>query len=548
MATRYEELRLYILTEGETTFTLPAEDAAFNVLGNAAANTITGNASDNVLDGGAGADALAGEAGSDTYVIDDAGDTVTETNVAGIDLVRSRVTFTLATTGTAFVENLTLTGTGNINGIGNNLANVILGNSGANALDGGGASDSLSGAGGVDSLTGGEGNDTLDGGDGIDEMIGGVGNDLYVINDAAEVITEAANAGNDTVSSSVTYSIADKANLENVILTGTGALTATGNAGNNGLTGNGGANTLVGGEGNDSLDGGAGADRLDGGAGNDTYTVDNTGDTIVDASGNDTVIASLASYTLGAGLENAQAALGAGAIRLAGNNLANVLTGNAGANLLNGGGGVDTMAGGAGNDSYVVDNALDLIIETARDGVDTLTTSVNYALAAAAQVETLVARSGSAALNLTGSQSNNTLVGNSGRNVLSGLNGNDVLDGNLGRDDLRGGLGRDIFKFDARLGSANVDQVLDFNVRADLVYLDNAIFRKLGSGSESSPRKLNKAFFRVGTEAEDQNDYLIYNPTTDDLFYDADGSGSGRAIKIADFNNVSLRFDHFFVI
>lgn len=547
MPVRYEELNLVILTGDESAFTLTDADTARNVIGNAGADTITGNSFDNILNGEVGADSLIGGAGNDIYVIDDAGDTVTELDRQGIDLVRSSVTFSLAA-GAAFVENLTLTGGANINGTGNDLANIIVGNSGQNSLDGGRGNDSLFGGGDVDSLIGGEGNDTLDGGDGIDVMTGGSGDDFYVINDATEVITEAAGEGNDAVSSSVTFSIETRATLENIVLTGNAAISATGNAGSNSLVGNSGANTLTGGAGDDTLDGGAGADRLDGGAGNDTYTVDNTGDTIVDASGTDTVITSLASYALGAGLENLRAAANTGPVNLIGNDLANTLTGNASGNLLNGGGGADSMIGGAGDDSYIVDNALDLITENAGGGNDTLTTSVNYALAAAAQVETLMALSGSTALNLSGSQSDNSLIGNSGKNVLSGLDGNDVLDGNLGRDDLRGGLGRDIFKFDTRLSSSNVDRVLDFNVRSDFVYLDNAIFRKLGGGSEASPRKLSAAYFKVGTAATDANDYLIFDPRTDDLFYDADGSGSGRAIKIADFNNVSLKASNFFII
>jgi Ca2+-binding RTX toxin-like protein len=409
---------------------------------------------------------------------------------------------------------------------------VILGNSGANSLDGGKGADSLFGGGGIDTLIGGEGNDTLDGGDGIDEMAGGVGDDLYIINDANEVITEAAGAGTDTVSSSVTYSIADKANLENIILTGTGALNATGNASNNSLTGNSGVNVLTGADGNDTLDGGAGADRLDGGAGDDTYVVDNTGDVIVDTTGVDTVVSSLVSYTLGANLENARAAAGVEAFNLTGNGANNTLTGNAGANVLDGGAGVDQLIGGAGNDTYLVDNTLDLVTEAAGGGSDTVLTSVRYALATASEVEVLTA-TGRSSINLTGSEFANAINGNAGRNAISGLGGNDVLNGGLGRDDLRGGSGRDTFEFDTRLSSSNVDRVLDFNVRDDSFALDNAIFRRLGSGSEERPGKLKSGYFKIATDAQDSNDYLLYDRATGVLSYDADGSGAGREIAIA---------------
>ena len=73
-----------------------------------------------MLDGGAGADTMSGGAGNDTYVVDDAGDVVTEAAGEGTDTVRARVSYTLG----ANVENLTLTGTGAINGTGNALDNV----------------------------------------------------------------------------------------------------------------------------------------------------------------------------------------------------------------------------------------------------------------------------------------------------------------------------------------------------------------------------------------------------------------------------------------
>jgi Ca2+-binding RTX toxin-like protein len=532
MPTRYDDLRLYILEAGDADFALTSLDGAFNVLGNDDDNKITGNAFDNVLDGGAGADTLIGGAGNDTYVIDDANDTVTELNEAGTDLVRSSVTFTLATVAAAFVENLTLSGTKDIDGTGNDLANVILGNAGVNVLDGGKGADSLFGGAGADKLIGGEGNDTLDGGEGIDELIGGLGDDLYIIDDVSEVITEAAAAGNDTVSSSVTYSIADKANLENIVLTGTAALNATGNTGNNSLTGNSGVNVLTGGEGSDTLDGGLGADRLDGGAGDDRYVIDNAADVIVDTAGIDTVVSSLVSYTLEANLENAQAATGVQTLNLTGNAGNNVLTGNAGANVLDGGAGADQLAGGAGNDTYLVDNTLDLVTEAAGGGSDTVLTGVRYSLASAAEVEVLTA-TGRSSINLTGSEFANAINGNAGRNAISGLGGNDVLNGGLGRDDLRGGSGRDTFEFDTRLSSSNVDRVLDFNVRDDSFALDNAIFRRLGSGSEERPGKLKSGFFKVATDAQDSNDYLLYDRATGVLSYDADGSGAGREIAIA---------------
>ncbi|PVE26496.1 Ig family protein, partial [Enterococcus faecalis] len=100
-----------------------------------------------------------------------------------------------------------------------------------------------------------------------------------IVDSATDTITENANAGTDTIQSSVTYTIAALANVENLTLTGTAAINGTGNAGNNVITGNGANNTLDGGAGNDTLDGGAGTDTLIGGTGDDIYIVDSTTDT-----------------------------------------------------------------------------------------------------------------------------------------------------------------------------------------------------------------------------------------------------------------------------
>ena len=147
------------------------------------------------------------------------------------DLVQASVSFILGSD----VENLTLTGVGNINGTGNTGANTITGNTGNNSLDGGG---------------------------GTDNLIGGKGDDIYVV-DGGDTVTEAAGEGTDLVQSSVTFTLG--ANVENLTLTGVGNINGTGNTGANIITGN---------DGNNSLDGGGGTDNLIGGTGDDIYVVD----------------------------------------------------------------------------------------------------------------------------------------------------------------------------------------------------------------------------------------------------------------------------------
>jgi Ca2+-binding RTX toxin-like protein len=122
---------------------------------------------------------------------------------------------------------------------------------------------------GRDYLYGWTGNDLLDGGADNDKMVGCAGDDTYVVNSTGDIVTEKANEGIDTVQSSVTYSTG--AYVENLTLTGVGAINGTGNGGHNTIVGNNAANVLTGATGNDVLDGGAGNDTLAGGQGADTY-------------------------------------------------------------------------------------------------------------------------------------------------------------------------------------------------------------------------------------------------------------------------------------
>jgi len=229
-------------------------NALNNVLtGNSGNNTLNGGAGNDSLNGGAGTDTLVGGTGDDTYIVDTTTDVITELAGEGTDTISTGITFDLTSRNN--IENLTLTGSSAINGTGNSLNNVLIGNTGNNRL------------------TGGAGNDTLDGGAGTDTMLGGTGDDVYFVNVSTDVVTENAGEGNDTVNSSITYSIASLANLENITLIGTSAINATGNNSANLLIGNSGANAISAGAGNDTLDGGAGADTLTGGTGNDLYRV-----------------------------------------------------------------------------------------------------------------------------------------------------------------------------------------------------------------------------------------------------------------------------------
>jgi serralysin len=298
-----------------------------------------------------------------------------------------------------------------------------------------GGNDTANGSTGNNELYTFAGNDTLDGKAGADTMVGGAGNDIYIVDSIGDLVVEDPSQGTDLVKSSIDYQLPD--NVENLTLTATAAINATGNELANILTGNAGNNTL---------DGGAGIDTLIGGLGNDTYIVDltETGtlqDILTEAAsaGSDTVqlrgsaeLATAATLTLAATLEHLDAsATGSTKLNLTGNTLANNLTGNDADNTLTGGAGADSLVGGLGDDSYGVDNALDKVTENDGEGTDTVLSSVTWTLAAHIEHLTLT---GAAAINATGNELANILTGNAAANILNGGSGADTMTGGNGND------------------------------------------------------------------------------------------------------------------
>ncbi|WP_457091234.1 VCBS domain-containing protein [Microvirga sp. P5_D2] len=124
---------------------------------------------------------------------------------------------------------------------------------------------------------------------------------------------------------------------------------------------------------------------------------------------------------------------------------------------------------------------------------------------------------------------NEVAAGAPGPDYLVGGAGNDILNGGLGNDFLTGGAGKDIFLFKDKLNkSTNVDTITDFSVRDDTIQLDNKIFTKL-----EKTGTLSKSNFVVGTKALDANDHIIYDKKKGYVYYDADGSGNGKAVLFA---------------
>ncbi|EIM27825.1 cadherin domain-containing protein [Microvirga lotononidis] len=150
----------------------------------------------------------------------------------------------------------------------------------------------------------------------------------------------------------------------------------------------------------------------------------------------------------------------------------------------------------------------------------------------------------------TGTSGHDILVGGSGNDVFSGGAGDDRLNGGAGNDTLSGGAGNDVFVFDVKPHRrTNYDTVKDYNVKQDSIYLDNAVFTKLGPGTAALPKMLKAKHFKLSTQQQDKDDYIIYDKGKGVLYYDANGSAAGGRMEIAKFSNKPvLKASEFFVI
>lgn len=363
------------------------------LLGFGGNDTLFGNLGNDTLDGGLGADNMSGQQGNDTYLVDNVGDIVQEDFNQGIDQVHSAVSYTLS----ANVEYLMLLGASAINGVGNQLDNVIIGNSAAN------------------NLSGLDGNDVLDGGPGADTLNGGNGNDIFVVDSALDVVIDSS--GVDAVVSSVDWVLSS--DIENLTLTGT-ALQGTGNAGANQIIGNILANTLR---------GGAGADVIYGGAGNDWIEGDSNADPA--ATGNDIILGEEGDDTVFGGPGDDVIALGAGN---------DVAVGEAGNDMINGEAGNDAIDGGDGNDTLLGWDGADILFGSVGNdtffggnGDDIMMGNRGDPLAAVDGVDIMFGEAG-----------NDIIHGGAGNDGIHGGDGNDVIDGGIGNDNIIGGNGADI--------------------------------------------------------------------------------------------------------
>ncbi|MFO0099352.1 MAG: bluetail domain-containing putative surface protein, partial [Aphanizomenon sp.] len=131
--------------------------------------------------------------------------------------------------------------------------------------------------------------------------------------------------------------------------------------------------------------------------------------------------------------------------------------------VLDGSGGIDTLIGGLGDDNYVVDNTNNIITENANEGMDTVYSSINYALSGNIENLTLI---GTEALNGTGNASNNTITGNEFNNTLDGGAGLDTLIGGDGNDTYTVDSITDIITEDFGEGTDTIQSSITYTIAA----------------------------------------------------------------------------------
>lgn len=409
----------------------------------------------------------------------------------------------------------------------------------------GGAGDDVIAIGAGKDALGDQGNDSITGNANGNFISGGIGNDTIFGNGGFDNIF--GDSGHDLI-----YGGADAETIRG----GNGFDQILGQGGSDFLYGGADSDYIEGGAGNDRIDGGEGNDTLVGGSGDDQYYVDSIRDYIDELGGSgadvvrSSVTFSLSSSSVVGNVEDI-VLLGTASISATGNAVDNDMFGNSGNNKLNGKAGSDTMTGGAGNDTYYFDATTDRAIEQSGGGTDTVIASVSINLAN--HVENLsLARGyavnayGNSGHNiLTGNELANTLVGRQGNDRLYGGAGNDTLYGGTGSDILEGGIGSDTFVFEFA-GGSNLGRILDFNVAADTIALDNDLFTRAGALGP-----LSSGAFHISTtgRAHDASDRIIYDSTDGHLYYDADGTGSGSAIYFADLSsNLSLTAANFDIV
>jgi serralysin len=430
-------------------FTTVIENAAGGsgndtIAGNWVNNTLEGNDGDDSLHGRDGDDYLTGGAGRDYYDGGNGTDAINyQDATAGIDV--------------DMVLGKTVEG----NGQTETFVRVedVVGSAFADDIRGDGSNNALYGVGGNDRLDAGAGSDLLKGGGGDDLLRGGSGADTFFGDDSV------VDVGFDTV----TYA-GEGAVVVDLLNDAANAGAAAGDDLNSieGLIGTANADTLLGDNNANVLEGGAGGDALDGRGGFDTASYASSSQFVA-------VDLGLGKYLYGdaqgdtlTSIENLTGSAFNDDLR--GNADGNVLSGGAGDDDLDGAAGADALYGGYGNDIYYVDTNADAVRDYNGQGIDTVIASATFQLhQTLAEVEYLRTNdaAGTAAIDLYGSNSSNTITGNAGNNRLEGRGGNDYLVTGAGADWMDGGLGFDTMVFHKAMVADWQSGVLDTDIGLD---------------------------------------------------------------------------------
>jgi Ca2+-binding RTX toxin-like protein len=499
-----------------------------NAIGGDGNDTITGSTVNNDLKGGKGDDTFKYSGGNDTI---DGGDnnTVTATTSGGdtvdySDYTAAALTVDLSKTVTVLVHTDSLgndlSNIEHIIGVGT-LANTITGNSSANKITGGAGNDVFFAS---------AGNDTLDGLGGTDKM----DYSSYV---GSNAVSLALNGANEVTATITAMSKTDTLKNIEIIITGGGNDTITGDGLANSIDGGTGDDSLSGAAGNDTLLGGEGNDTLEGGAGNDSLVGGNGTDTASYANAGAAVNASLASPASNTGVD-AQGDTYSSIENRLGSGYNDTLTGDTGVNILSGGAGNDTFkatVSGSGDTYYGGTSAAD---DGNSDTVDYSVLSIGISIALAKDTgNAIVDVSGKSdnlygIENLTSGGGNDTLTGNNLANTLIGGAGNDSLDGGQGADSLSGGDGDDTL-----IGGIDND-TLDGADTLSGGLGNDSLSGGYGNDSLSGSAGNDTLIGGVGNDTLDGGagaDSLVGGDGTDTVTY----ANSGAAVTV-DLNNTSL--------
>jgi Ca2+-binding RTX toxin-like protein len=501
------------------------EDFFVTGTGNAANNLIRADASGLgyifQMDGADGNDTLIGEDGEDSFffnagsgsygsdLVDGGGGAFDELNFTG---GRSAVVVDMRAG--------TVSGGGNGGSGSVTFANIewIRGSAFADHVTGHDGGIGVRAHGGNDTVLGGTGNDFLSGEDGADSLAGGAGNDSLV-----------GGAGADTLLFAVAPSSANADSIQN----------------------------FVSGEDKIQLDGAAHADLGSGGnfaAGDARFWSSSTG-TAHDA--DDRVVYNTANGQLwydadgnGAGVAQLIGTLtnfSSTAPALAATDIAVVNGSTPPGNVINGTSGNDTLSGTEANDTINGLGGNDLFLAGSSGGADVIdggagSDSIEFKARATSPVVVdfgsgTITGGSSGSISFTSIERvvtgnfNDSLTGNAAAQNLTGQNGSDTLAGAGGFDTLWGGVGADTFVF-REMGTANADRIGDWVSGSDEMHLDDAAFAAIGAMGDFVSGDARFKANSSGT-ATDASDRLVFNTSTGQLYYDADGNGGGTAQLIA---------------